>query len=112
MLQDTYLLPKFDKNRDLMPNVPINDSFSAVQFNSYCECFDKEASEFIAYEGLNSITITNLVLKEPTTGFPPIFKIEEQISSLFITEKTKLSFESNGVKGVVYQSVKTSSKDS
>lgn len=108
MLKDTYLESKFDENKKLRANVPIDTRFSAIHFKSYFECFDYEKSKFITYQGSTSITITDMVLKNQSVDFPSMFRIKEEISSLFVTEETKIKFEENNVKGIVYNEIKTS----
>ncbi|MDA9773837.1 hypothetical protein N9B82_02675 [Saprospiraceae bacterium] len=108
MLKDTYLASKFDENNKLRPNVPIDKRFSVIHLKSYFECFDYDKSKFITYQGSNSMTITNMVLKNQSFAFPSIFRIKEEISSLFVTEETKMTFEENKIKGIVYNEVETS----
>jgi len=109
MLKDTFLESKFDKNKKLRTNVPIDNRFSVIHLKSYFECFDYEKSKFITYQGSNSITISDMVLKKQSVDFPSIFRVKEEISSLFVTEETKMKFEENKVRGVAYNEIAISS---
>ncbi|MEW5675622.1 hypothetical protein ABGT15_04860 [Flavobacterium enshiense] len=88
-----------------------NNDYIALQLLEYIDAFNKEKSVFEEHylypEKVGSIR--ELVLKEPLNGFPPIFKIEEDSTLLFITEEAKSALESAGVKGCEFEEVEVSS---
>ena len=76
----------------------------------FTDALDFDASEYTPVPDRpdRARVIKRLVLREPAGGFPPIFKIKQKASSLFITEKTREALESNGIVGCVFSEVAVS----
>jgi len=86
-----------------------NDDYVGIQLMEYTSAFDKENSEYKVSRAIpDMIRIRELVLKEPEKGFPPIFKIEEDTTMLFITEQAKNALEAANIKGCVFEEVEVS----
>lgn len=76
----------------------------------FTDAFDFDASEYTPIPDRPDRVrfIRKLVLREPAGGFPPLFKIKQKASPLFITEKTRAALESNGIVGCVFSEVAVS----
>jgi hypothetical protein len=110
MMDDTYLDGYCDRHGKLKSEVLINRDYVAIQIMKYTDAFDFEASEYTRDPDRpdRARLIRKLVLKEPSTGFPPIFRIEQKASSLFVTERTRQALEANEIVGCVYSEVMVS----
>ncbi|MBI9064673.1 MAG: hypothetical protein JEZ14_21995 [Marinilabiliaceae bacterium] len=105
MIDDTYFSELFDANNRLNSNVPVNTSYSIIQIMSYTEVFDYENSIFEEDFILPVGHIDKLVLKKPQNGFPPIFRIQEKASEIFISKEAKEALELANIKGCVFEEV-------
>jgi hypothetical protein len=87
-----------------------NQDYFAVQLMEYTDAFDIENSlyeeHYLYPEKIGSVR--KLTLKQPDKGFPPIFKIEEDSTLLFITEQAKIALETAGIKGCEFEEVEVS----
>lgn len=108
MISDTYLDELFDSNYKLKPEVPVNTEYKIVQMMSYFKAFDYENSEYEEDFILPVGHINKLILKKPQGGFPPIFRIEERASEIFVSQKAKEALEAANIKGCVFEPVETS----
>ena len=101
ILDGSYLDPLFDDKGNLVDNIRTNKDYQFVQVLNFSDVFDRENSIFSYMrsnpEKINAIK--KLVLKEPSDGFPAIFRIEEKPNKLFVNEATKQKFEENNIKG-------------
>lgn len=109
IIDDTYLGSLFKGNNELIDSLPKNDDYVFLQVLSFAKVFDKINSVFKPLRSNpDKIGIINkLVLKEPTGGFPAIFRIEEKPSVLFVNESIKKKFEQNEIKGCVFKEIET-----
>lgn len=94
-------------NSILKPETKINKDFEMLHLLEILDVLDYEKSEFIMSKRKPDriSLIKKFVFKEPKRGFPPIFKIEEKLSNLFITESVKNELDAAGIKGVTYKLV-------
>lgn len=111
MLDDTYLEEAFEKPNQLKKDVKKVESYKALQLMSYTDAFNYDKSDYekdlVFPEEVGNID--NLVLKEPDGGFPPIFRIKEYSSKLFVNEEAKKALESARIKGCVFEEIEVSS---
>ena len=108
MISDTHLDELFDSDNKLKPEVPVNTDYKIVQMMSYFKAFDYENSEYEEDFILPVGHINKLILKKPQGGFPPIFRIEEKASEIFVSQKVKEALEAANIKGCVFEPVETS----
>lgn len=110
LIDDTYFNPLFDEKGDLKPEVPHTSNFKAIKLVSFSEnLFDYEKSKYDMdelFEGEIDY-IEELVLKTPEEGFPPIFKIKEDIQLLLVNGVVKKRAEESGYRGFTFNEVKT-----
>ncbi|MEW5675621.1 hypothetical protein ABGT15_04855 [Flavobacterium enshiense] len=87
-----------------------NEDYLAFQLMDFTAAFDKDNSVYRMSRAFPDEigSIQKLVLKEPINGFPPIFKIEEDVTLLFITEEAKTALETAGIKGCEFVEVEVS----
>jgi hypothetical protein len=107
MIDDTYLEGPFDTEGNLKRDVPINDDYVVIQLLKYTDAFDREASEYIMRRGRPDKVgaIRKLVLREPVSGFPSLFKIPELSNKLFVNESVKCGLIEAGILGCVFEEV-------
>lgn len=105
MIDDTFMGKLFDDEGQLLSYVPVNEGFKALQIMEYTDAFDYENSvyedDFILPVGF----IHKLVLKTPQNGFPPIFRIKQCASKIFISQQAYTLLHKNEVKGCVFENV-------
>lgn len=53
--------------------------------------------------------VSKYVFKEPKDGFPPLFRVFEKPSSIFISEEAKKVLEANNIKGCIFEEVEVTS---
>ena len=84
--------------------------YVAVQLASYCDAFDAERSVCDPYpwdpEGVGFVD--KLVMRVPPEGFPPIFRIEECSTRLFISADARRALDAAGIRGPEYEPHKQS----
>ncbi len=111
MFDDTYLGDRFKNDGTLKDDVPRIEAFHALQLLEYVDCFDYDNSEYRMVRDTPRL-IRKFVLKEPTNGFPAIFRISETPSSLFVSEKLKAEIELAEIKTCIFEEVEvTAYKD-
>jgi hypothetical protein len=92
-----------DEENTNPPTGIFNEDYVALQLLEHIDGIDYENSEFKPRKNPNRLTrITNLVLKEPVNGFPPIFRLDrdDETSTLFISPAAKEALEEAGIKGL------------
>lgn len=81
-----------------------NENYISLQLLEHIDGIDYEQTEFTPRLNSNLPPyITNLVLKEPVDGFPPIFRLKSEggeDGSLFISSTAKKALEEAGIKGL------------
>lgn len=111
LIDDTYIVNnRFDEAGELKKNIPVIDSFFIVQILEILKVLDYEHS---IYEPMNEweqfpTLISKLVLKEPEGGFPPLFRVFEKPSAVFVSREAKEALEANNTKGCVFKEVEVS----
>lgn len=108
MIDDTFMSDLFNSNGELVMDVPVNNNFIALQLMETCIAFDYENSiyeeDFILPVGY----IKKLVLQEPKNGFPPLFKIEESLADIFVSQEAKETLEEQNIKGCIFEEIEVS----
>lgn len=107
IIDDTFLGEIYDNTVNFSSDIRKNNDYQFVQVTDYLEAFDYDNSIFKSLRSNpEKIGIINkLVLKEPIQGFPPIFRIAEKPSMLFVSESTRKALESNGIKGCIFNEI-------
>jgi hypothetical protein len=85
------------------PSGNFNGDYVGLQLLEHIDGIDYEHSEFKPRRNPERIPyITNLVLKEPINGFPPIFRLNraDERSTLFVSPAAKEALEEAGIKGL------------
>jgi hypothetical protein len=110
MIDDTFSGKIFNEKKELLDNVPTNRKFITLQILSYTSCFDYDNSVFRPLRSNPDLPgiIKKMVLKEPDKGFPPIFRIKESSSKLFVSEEAKEALERADIKGCIFEEVEVS----
>ncbi len=88
----------------LRPEV-IDDRFAAVQLTEHIDVVDWERSVFERDEiapGVVFHSFDKLVLRAPSVGFPPLFRIPANNGLLFISAEGRRALENAGVRGVAF----------
>lgn len=111
MVDDTYLGQKFDENGSLRIEVPSINSYKAIRLPNWISCFDYDKSEYKPSRSNPKIPsrITRIVLKQPDSTFPPIFRVDVVSSEIFISQLAKEELERSGIKGCTFAEVEVSS---
>jgi len=109
LVSDCYLDSRFDKNGTLKSDVPFNSNFSLIQLQKFTDVFDAKNSEYDIDEDDGEVEyIDKLVLTCARKSFPPIFKIKEDLTCLFVNGEVKEAIELAGLKGCVFEEVEVS----
>lgn len=86
------------------PGGEFNEDYVGLQLLEHVDGIDYEHSEFRPRQNPNLPPyITNLILKEPIDGFPPIFRLESEGGEevyLFVSPVAKEALEEAGIKGL------------
>lgn len=106
MLEDTYLGDLFDKSGNLKADIERNDDYRIMTLINRENCFNYELSDFLPSEldAKKPGFIKKYVLNY-SEDLPPIFRINESPSKIFLTDKAKVALEANGIKGCVFEEV-------
>ena len=110
MIDDTYMEERFNEDGSLKKEVPINIDYLALRLSHLLDCFDYDKSDFRPLRSNHKAPgrIKKLVLKEPLSGFPPIFRVNVISSAIFVSEETKVVLEREKIKGCVFEEVEVS----
>jgi hypothetical protein len=85
------------------PAGEFNEDYVALQLLEHVDGIDYELTEFrpSVNPAILPPQITNLVLKEPIGGFPPIFRLaKKKTTYLFVSPAAKEALEEAGIKGL------------
>ena len=107
LIDDTYFDPLFDENNNLRAEVPHNPNYSAIRLANYSDVFDYEKSVYSEgelFEGEIDY-VDRLVLKAPIDGFPPIFRIKEDLIFLLVNGAVKTAIEKAGLSGFSFEAI-------
>lgn len=87
-----------------------NEDYIAIQLMEFADTFDRDNSiyeeHFINPERVGDID--KLVFRVPENGFPPLFKIDEIATKLFVSEQVKNALEAANIKGCEFEEVEMS----
>jgi hypothetical protein len=105
LIDDTFLDGRYEPDGSLKEMVKRLTNFSLIQTLEIFEGLDYSRSDFAAMQPgqLFPTVINNFVLLEPPTGFPPLFRVIEKRSVLFVSEDAKLALQANNVKGCLFK---------
>jgi hypothetical protein len=87
-----------------------NHEFVILQLLEHLDAIDKDRSDCIigtcetaTGETIESIKLDGrIVLKEPSNGFPPIFRIKDNANELYVSAAAKEALEKAGVQGLIF----------
>jgi hypothetical protein len=85
------------------PGGEFNEDYVSLQFLEHVDGINYEQTEFrpSVNPAIMPPQITNLVLKEPIGGFPPIFRLaRHRTTYLFVSPAAKEALEEAGIKGL------------
>lgn len=88
----------------LRPEVS-DDRFAAVQLTEHIDVVDWDRSVFERDQigpGIVFYSFEKLVLREPSGGFPPLFRIPANNGPLFISAEARRALESAGIRGLLF----------
>ena len=87
---------------DLNRSGRVNTDYVALQLLEQLDIFDRENSVYspssISPSGIGRIE--KLVLKVPESGLPPIFRITEKSTRLYVSPEAKTALEEAGITGI------------
>lgn len=110
MLDRTFLENKFHSSGSLKDVVKYFDNYKAIMLLDRIECFDYQNSIYEPGELNPNIPgyIKKIVLNISDINIPPIFRLKESPSKIFITEKTKeLIVTKKKINGCLFEKVET-----
>jgi hypothetical protein len=91
------------ENLATLPAGEFNEDYVGLQLLEYVDGINYEQTEFrpSVNPAIMPPQITNLVLKEPVGGFPPIFRLaRHRTTYLFVSPAAKEALEEAGIKGL------------
>ena len=92
--------------RNVFDDPPIEEfhNFVAVQLLEHLDAFDWDKSVYTLKKGRSGITyassVKKLVLREPEGGFPPLFRIDQVETRLFVSRNAKIALEAANIQGI------------
>ena len=107
IIDDTFFGEKFSSKGELLPQVPVIKDYRAIFIIEYSNAFDYENSSY-QMSTINPAKpgyIETVVLTEKKGILPPLFRIKEASSHLFISEQAYLALNEINAKGIDYQEV-------
>lgn len=94
---------------DLKDSDETTDDFIAVQLTKHLEnVLDLENSVYEDTEYLGRV-FELMALKEPKEGFPPLFRIKEKPTRLYVSSKAKIALENAGLKDIDFSTYELAS---
>ncbi len=104
MIDDTYLNEICDSENNLLPNIPVINSYSILHLSEYLDAFDYNNSEYKTSAAIpGMIRVRKLILRN--SEFPKIFRIRESAGKLFISGEAKKELESKKIRGCFFEKV-------
>lgn len=96
---------RYSPDGSLRPDV-IDDRFAAVQLTEHIDVVDWERSSFKPGRiNPKSGYFTQLVLREPAGGLPPLFRLAADASMLLVSAKARRALEGAGIRGIDFLSI-------
>ncbi|MEL6637033.1 MAG: hypothetical protein AAFR05_09800 [Bacteroidota bacterium] len=107
LLDDTYQGELFSAEGNPNEGVEKLEGFSTINFKVQRALCDVENSTFMKLRSQPDSPglLRKVVLRYPEEGFPPIFRIKESISMLFVSQSLKERLEENTIKGCLFNEV-------
>lgn len=107
IFDDTLLGERYINKGELHPDLKTLLNFSIIQPLEVFKGLDYKNSEYMPMRAnqIYPTVITKMVLKEPSSGFPPLFRIEEKKSLLFVSQEAKTALVNNNIKGCRFKPV-------
>jgi len=106
---DWILVPVHLKNKEGIK--VFEENYQCVLYNEYCDCFDYENSEYkpgiwtimdpaevTARKRKDVNAISKFILKEPKSGFPPLFRLLAHPTELLISADCHRAISQAGIK--------------
>jgi hypothetical protein len=108
---DGYKMPDPYSDPENFKKQSIRNDMSILQTTKLLDILDMERSVFYPANEFDKARgrpgrIREYVLKEPTGGFPPIFRITTNPIPLFVTAETRMALKLAGIKGLAFLSLK------
>ena len=101
-IEDTVLVT--DTDGELQPSGKINTNYVAVQLLEQLDIFDRKKSIYEpSFINPNDVgDIDKLVLKVPPQGLPPIFRIKDNRTYIYVSPEAKTALEEASVTGIKF----------
>ena len=99
-IEDTVLI--IDEDGNFQPSGKVNTDYVAVQLLEQLDIFDREKSTYKpSVVNPDKVGFVNkLVLKVPPQGLPPIFRIKDNRTYLYVSPEAKIALEEAGITGI------------
>ncbi|MEZ4924027.1 MAG: hypothetical protein R2780_12720 [Crocinitomicaceae bacterium] len=103
MLDDADLRKRVFSNGNLTNEINQLNCYKSLVISNYIDCFDNEKSDWepSEFDPTKVGYIRNLVIQTEGINIPPIFRIKENPTALYITEEAKKALEAASIKGCV-----------
>jgi hypothetical protein len=87
------------------PGGEFNEDYVSLQLLEHIDGIDPDSCEYEDYDDDAPVILpprlkSSWRLKEPSSGFPPIFRVKKQSNTLFVSPVTKVALEEAGIKGL------------
>jgi hypothetical protein len=83
-----------------------NHNYVAIHLTEYLDAFDFENSIYERDEDKPELILRTsvkwLALREPETGFPPLFTVKPASTKLFVSAEARAALESNDIQGIEF----------
>jgi hypothetical protein len=98
-------------NEFLGLNIPpageFNEDYVCLQLLEHIDGIDPDSCEYEDYDDDAPVILpprlkSSWRLKEPSDGFPPIFRVKKQSNTLFVSPVAKVALEEAGIKGLSF----------
>ncbi len=108
-ITDTTVHPRdwYDEAGNLRSD-KCSSNYAAVQLTTYLDIFDYEKSKYnVDEDNRQEVTsVDEYVFKVPPEGLPPLFKIPERLTSIFISSEARRTLKEAKITGTRYISLK------
>lgn len=107
LTDDTILMEHYSKKE--RPKDQVRKGYSIFQTLEIFDGFDYDLSDYDPMRSYHRfpVMVHRLVLKQPQTGFPPVFRINEKRSMLLVTHTVMESLINSEVTGCVFKEIAT-----